>query len=123
MDHEEGLRLGRGWVEDWNRHDLDAVMARLHDDVVFSSPHIPVMVGEPSGVLHGKPAVRAYWARALELLPDLHFELQGVDVGHDALAVRYVNERGRESTELLLLDADGLVVRGAGTYGEPPGHG
>ena len=121
MDHDEGVRLGEGWVADWNRHDLDAVMARLHDDIVFSSPHIPVMVGEPSGVLRGKAAVRAYWARALELLPDLHFDLLGVTVGHDALAVRYVNERGRESTEVLLLDADGLVVRGAGTYGEPPG--
>ncbi len=121
MDHDEGVRLGEGWVADWNRHDLDAVMARLHDDIVFSSPHIPVMVGEPSGVLRGKAAVRAYWARALELLPDLHFDLLGVTVGHDALAVRYVNERGRESVELLLLDTDGLVVRGAGTYGEPPG--
>ena len=59
MDHDEGVRLGQGWVADWNRHDLDAVMARLHDDIVFSSPHIPVMVGEPSGVLRGKPAVRA----------------------------------------------------------------
>ena len=78
------------------------------------------MVGEPSGVLRGKAAVRAYWARALELLPDLHFDLQGVNVGHDALAIRYVNERGRESTEVLLLDGDGFVVRGAGTYGEPP---
>jgi len=120
MDHDLGIRLGEGWVEDWNRHDLDAVMARLHDDIVFSSPHIPVMVGEPSGVLPGKPAVRAYWARALELLPDLHFDLLGVHVGQDALAVRYVNERGRESTEVLLLDAAGLVVRGAGTYGSPP---
>jgi hypothetical protein len=121
MDHDEGVRLGEGWVADWNRHDLDAVMARLHDDIVFSSPHIPVMVGDASGVLRGKPAVRAYWARALELLPELHFELSGITVGHDALAVRYLNERGRESIEVLLLDADGLVVRGAGTYGEPPG--
>jgi hypothetical protein len=65
--------------------------------------------------------VRAYWDRALELLPDLHFDLLGVTVGHDALAVRYVNERGKESVEILLLDAEGLVVRGAGTYGEAPG--
>lgn len=120
MDHDDGIRLGEGWIDDWNRHDLDAVMDRLHPDIAFSSPHIPVMVGEPSGVLHGKAAVRAYWARALELVPDLHFDLLGITVGHDALAVRYTNERGRESTEVLLLDADGLVVRGAGTYGAVP---
>ena len=120
MDHADGVRLAEGWVADWNRHDLDGVMARLHDDVVFSSPLIPIVVGEPSGVLRGKPAVRAYWAKALSGLPDLHFELLGVTVGHDALAVRCANERGRESTELLLVDGDGLVVRGAGTYGEDP---
>jgi ketosteroid isomerase-like protein len=120
MNHGEGVRLGEGWIADWNRHDLDAVMARLHDDVVFSSPLIPQVVGEPSGVLRGKDAVRAYWEQALTMLPDLHFELLGITVGHDALAVRYVNERGRESTEVLLVDLDGLVVRGAGTYGEAP---
>jgi len=121
MDHAEGVRLGEGWVADWNRHDLDSVMARLHDDIAFSSPHIALMVGEPSGVLRGKPAVRAYWAEALRRLPDLHFDLLGVTVGHDALAIRYTNERGRESVEVLLLDGDGLVIRGAGTYADPVG--
>jgi hypothetical protein len=32
---------------------------------------------------------------------DPHFDPLGVTVGHDALAVRCVNERGGESTELL----------------------
>ena len=119
MDHDDGIRFGQGWVEDWNRHDLDAVMDRLHDDIVFSSPHIPVMVGEPSGVLHGRAAVRAYWAEALRIVPDLHFDLLGTTVGFDAVAVRYTNQRGAESVEVLLVDDEGLVVRGAGTYADP----
>ena len=61
--------------------------------------------------------------RPWSCLPDLHFDLLGVNVGHDALAIRYVNERGRESTEVLLLDGDGFVVRGAGTYADPVGGG
>jgi hypothetical protein len=44
-------------------------------------------------------------------------------VGHDAVAVRYTNERGNTSTEVLLVGADGLVVRGAGTYASPPTAG
>ena len=41
-------------------------------------------------------------------------DLLGIAVGHDALAVRYVNERGRESTEVLILDepANGLDPEG-----------
>ena len=116
----DALALAHAWIEDWNRHDLDAVLDHLHPDVVFSSPLIPVVVGEPSGVLRGRPAVGAYWAEALRRVPDLHFDLLGVTVGHDALAVRYRNQRGQESVEVLLLDEAGLVVRGAGTYGPPP---
>jgi ketosteroid isomerase-like protein len=119
ITHDAGQALGRSWTDAWNRHDLDAVMAHLREEIAFSSPHIPAIAGEPSGVLHGKPAVRAYWAEALRRMPDLHFDLQGVTVGLDAVAIRYTNERGRESVELLLVDGDGLVVRGAGTYGEP----
>jgi ketosteroid isomerase-like protein len=118
--HDDGVELGRRWNEAWNAHDLDAVMALLHPDIEFSSPHIPVIAGEPSGVLRGHEAVRAYWAEALRRIPDLHFDLHGVTVGHDAIAVRYTNQVGNESVEILLLDDDGLVIRGAGTYGSPP---
>lgn len=120
ITHGAGVELGRAWNEAWNRHDLDAVMELLHPDVVFSSPHIPVIVGEPSGVLRGRDAVRAYWAEALRRMPDLRFDLLGVTVGHDTVAIRYTNQEGRESVEVLLVDDDELVVRGAGTYGEAP---
>ena len=123
MDHAEGVRLGEGWVADWNRHDLDAVMARLHDDIAFSSPHIPVMVGEPSGVLRGKAAVRAYWAEALRApaRPPLRPARRH---RRPRRAGRPVHQRaGRESVEVLLLDGDGLVVRGAGTYADPVADG
>ena len=32
-------------------------------------------MGEPSGKLRGKAAVGGYWAKALQILPDLYFEL------------------------------------------------
>jgi len=37
-----------------------------------SSAIVPLM-NEPLGSLIGKDAVRSYWAKALELIPDLHF--------------------------------------------------
>jgi len=120
ISHDAGVELGHRWNEAWNAHDLDAVMALLHPDIEFSSPHIPDIAGEPSGVLRGTDAVRAYWAEALRRIPDLHFDLLGVTVGHDAVAVRYTNQVGNESVEILLLDDAGLVIRGAGTYGSPP---
>jgi ketosteroid isomerase-like protein len=120
MERAEGVALAEGWLADWNRRDLDAVVARLSDDVVFSSPLVPVYAGEPSGVLRGRDAVRAYWAAALDGHPDLHFDLLGVTVGQGTVAVRCRNERGQETVEVLIVGPGGLVVRGAGTYGEAP---
>ena len=62
MHHDEGVQLGEGWVADWNRHDLDAVMARLHDDIVFSSPAHPGDRRRAERRAPGEAAVRGYWA-------------------------------------------------------------
>lgn len=119
MDPTEAGRFADEWIAAWNRRDVDAVLSHFAPDAAFSSPLIPQVVGEASGVLVGTDAIRDYWNRALVHRPALHFTLTGLTVGHDALAIRYDDERGRESVEVLLFDGD-RVVRGAGTYGQPP---
>jgi ketosteroid isomerase-like protein len=69
------------WVEAWNAHDLDFVLSHYAEDFEMSSPYIVQMAGEPSGTLRGKAAVRVYWKRALELIPELKFELISVLAG------------------------------------------
>jgi len=46
------VQVVEAFVAAWNRMDLDAILAFLHEDIVYHN--IPV---EP---LHGKPAVSAY---------------------------------------------------------------
>ena len=65
----------------WNAHDVEAVLAHFRDDVVFTSPVAGRLLPETAGVVRGKAAVRDYWATALKLVPDLHFELIGVYQG------------------------------------------
>jgi ketosteroid isomerase-like protein len=87
-------RFAKEWVAAWNSHDLDRILAHYEDDFEMSSPIIRTMVGEPSGKLRGKAAVGAYWAKALQKLPDLHFELVQALAGVDSVTICYKGHRG-----------------------------
>ncbi|WP_405359412.1 nuclear transport factor 2 family protein [Kitasatospora sp. NBC_00085] len=116
IDHAFGQRFAEEWVAVWNSRDLEAVLAHYTDDVVFASPRIVSLFGDPSGEVRGKEALRAYWAKALGLLPDLHFTLEDVRVSVDTVVINYRNERGVAVSEALTF-RDGLVCRGFGAYG------
>jgi ketosteroid isomerase-like protein len=87
-------RFAGEWIAAWNSHDLDRILAHYEDDFEMSSPFIPLIAGEPSGRLKGKPAVRAYWAKALRAVPDLRFELVQAFAGADSIAIHYQGHRG-----------------------------
>jgi ketosteroid isomerase-like protein len=38
VNHDEAAAFAGQWVEDWNNHDVEAVLAHFTDDVVFTSP-------------------------------------------------------------------------------------
>ena len=105
------------WIAAWNSHDLARVLSHYRDDFTMSSPRIVDIAGAPSGILDGKPAVAGYWAKALALMPDLHFELIAACVGVDSIALHYRNDRGGLAIEVLRFDADGLVSEAAAHYG------
>src|SRR3954469_10675887 len=85
--------LGRTWVEAWNARDLERVLTLYAEDTVMTSDRIPAMGFDASGTVRGKDALRAYWGKALALLPELHFTLIDVFVSPDGVVVFYENER------------------------------
>jgi hypothetical protein len=103
------------WVEGWNAHDVEAVLAHFHDDAVFSSPLAAQLVPDSGGVIRGKQALRAYWTNALKRVPDLHFVVEGVYVGVNALVIHYRNQKGGLVNEVLIFDG-ALVKVGHATY-------
>lgn len=115
LDTQCPRQFAESWIEAWNRHDLDAVLAHYSDDFEFSSPLIRQFAGEVSGRLTGKEAVRAYWQTSLSSLPDLHFELVDVLAGIDRLVILYRGHRGL-AAEVFELDTDGQVERGQALY-------
>lgn len=82
------------WIDAWNSHDLNRILSHYTDDFEMSSPYIAQITGELSGILKGKESVRAYWAKALELKPTLHFELVSTLVGAESITLYYHGARG-----------------------------
>ena len=108
------LAFAQQWVEEWNSHDLDRVLAHYASGVVFRSPVAARVVPESQGVVRGLDALRDYWSAALAQTPDLHFEVLDVCVGVNTLLIRFRNQLGAVRCEVLRFE-DGLVVEGEGT--------
>src|SRR4051812_32794165 len=101
MSTPDPLSFSAGWVAAWNAHDVEAVLAHFHEDVVFTSPTAARVVPESGGVVRGKQALRAYWTAALRLVPDLHFTMERVYAGVSVLVISYRNQAGGLVDEVL----------------------
>ena len=110
----DAASFARSWVAAWNSHDVEAVLAHFHDDAVFSSPVALLLGYGEMGAVHGKRAIRRYWTKALAANPELHFELNAVYGGTDALVIVFKTQDGILRAEVLTF-ANGLVVSGFGT--------
>jgi hypothetical protein len=104
------------WIAAWNAHDLDRILSHYADDFEMSSPVIVQMAGEPSGTLRGKVAVGAYWRKALQLIPDLEFELVSVLVGVGSITLYYKGARGRLAAEVFHFGPTNKVVKAFAHY-------
>lgn len=82
-------QFAKTWIEAWNSHDMNAILSHYSEDIEITTPMIKMALGEGDGSLKGKEAVADYWRRALDKMPDLHFELYDVTEGVDSVALYY----------------------------------
>jgi SnoaL-like domain len=68
--------IARHWDEGWNRADVEVIMAPFADDVVFASPFLPRLTGDPSQrTIDGAAALRRYVVDALARASDVRYTL------------------------------------------------
>jgi uncharacterized protein (TIGR02246 family) len=108
--------LGREWIAAWNSHDLERVLALYTEDAEMTSDKIQALGFEAGGTLRGKDRLRAYWGKALAMLPNLRFDLIDTYVSPDSVVVFYQNERGAQICEYLRLDAEGKIRQGSANH-------
>jgi len=115
---EQAREFAEEWIEAWNAHDLDRILAHYADDIEMTTPFIVQVMGEPTGTLRGKDKVGAYWAAALERVPDLRFELVDVLSSVNSITIYYKAVFGKMGAELLFLNAEGKVNKSVAHYDE-----
>jgi hypothetical protein len=106
------------WIDAWNARDLDRIVSHYRDDLVLRSP-FAARTGALGGAIRGLPALREYFARALQAFPQLHFEPLAALPGVDSVALHYRSVEGREAIEVMELDPDHRVRRATAHYGPP----
>lgn len=108
---EFAREFAREWIEAWNSHNLERILAHYDDEVLLSSPVALARFGG-DGTLHGKAALRDYFSRGLEAYPDLRFDLIETLWGTETVVVCYANNhRGSKTAEVMLLNPAGKIAR------------
>ncbi len=96
----------------FNARDMEAVLAAMHNDVIWAN-------GMEGGHVHGSDGVRGYWTRQWAIV-DPHVEPVGFSMGPDGEVVVEVHQVVRDLMGNLLADRmvghifrfdDGLVKR------------
>jgi hypothetical protein len=114
---EWAQEFAKEWVSAWNAHDLEAILAHYADGVVLTSPVAARLLGDPSGNVRGKAALRAYFSKGLEAYPNLRFELVDVLSGLSSVVLYYTNQVGKKIGEFMEIDGKGKVIRVVANYG------
>jgi ketosteroid isomerase-like protein len=80
---EENVELARRSVDAFNRRDLDALLALMHDEVEGAPPLASI-----EGHYHGHAGIRRWWESLFTGLPDFTIEVVEVrDLGDLTVAV------------------------------------
>jgi len=107
------------WVNAWNSHDLERILAHYDDEVVLTSPIALKLLNNADGVVRGKTALREYFLRGIQAYPDRQFDLIDVLWGVETIVLYYGNNvRGSKSAEVMQLTSAGKIRRVWANYNQ-----
>jgi ketosteroid isomerase-like protein len=107
--------LQRHWEDGWNRGDVEMILAPFAADVVFSSPGIAMLTGDPAKTtIEGKDAVRLYIEDAVRRASQVRYRLDATYVGTDSIVIVYScglpNGNEKVGSDSMRVGQDRLVV-------------
>lgn len=110
----------RDWIDAFNAHDLPRILSHYADDLEFSSPFIPLLKFNDTGVIRSKTDLETYFAIGLNAYPELHFRLHNFFTGIDTVVIYYTSVNGRLAAETFRLNAEGKAVQVTCNYTTVP---
>jgi hypothetical protein len=116
VDAKTVAALGKHWEEGWNGEAVDTIVAPFAADVLFSSPYVSRISGDPSlSTLRGLPAVRQYVADSfVRATRHIKYTLDASYAGTDTVVLCYTVHHPtlgeRRGIDTMRLGSDGKVV-------------
>ena len=117
IDRVQALAVAEEWLDAWNAHDPERVVAHFTEDVVVRSPLAGQLRPRSNGELHGKEEVLSYYRDGLAASSGLQFSLVDVCTGIEDVTIVYRNQRGVLVVEALTLRSDRLACEVRVSYG------
>ena len=116
LDETTARAIAQATIDAWNSHDLERILEHYSEDVVLVSPVAAERLGDPSGTVRGKAAMRAYFKMGLDAYPKLRFDLEDVMWGLKTVVLYYANQRGTMTGEFMEIDESGKICRVVANY-------
>ena len=104
-------KFAGAWLDAWNAHDLDRILALYEPDFEFSSPILAKRLPESQGRLRGVTSARSYWSAAFAPGIDLNFEHVATFAGIGSVVIHYKGLRGRLCAEFFEFSPSGKVSK------------
>ena len=87
---ERNLAVARAWLQAFNAHDVDALVALYAPGATHTSPKIRALHPETGGRLVGAGALSAWWRDANARIPGLRYEPTALTANEDRVLVEYL---------------------------------
>ncbi|WP_353719579.1 nuclear transport factor 2 family protein [Dyadobacter sp. 676] len=97
------------WIAAWNSHSLPAIMDLYAQEIHFFSPYIIKLGMNNDGMISDRGELEKYFAKALMVYPDLHFELHEVLAGAGSVILYYGSVNNRMAAEMMEFDDSGKI--------------
>ena len=96
MTASDNATIARAWLDAFNAHDVDALVALYADDATHTSPKIRALHPDTGGKLRGKPALASWWRDANERLPNLRYEATNIIADGERVIIEYIRHAPNE---------------------------
>jgi ketosteroid isomerase-like protein len=103
--------LAEQWIAAWNARDLGRIMDHYASDVEFEANTVVRRWQKADGKLRGLAELREHFRLGLELVHNLHFELEDMFSAPSGYAVLYRRENGNRVLDVVELDDEGKARR------------
>jgi ketosteroid isomerase-like protein len=92
MSAHPNARIAQAWIDAFNAHDLERLLSLYAEDARHTSPKLRAKHPTMGGAIQGKPALREWWADAMQRLPNLHYALESVTANDERVFVEYLRQ-------------------------------